>query len=382
MTTDAKKKILVLGGSYLQSDFVQLACTLGHDVHVLDRSPDCYLSTRADITFKPIDISNLQQVEAYFTAVGFDTILSPITEIGNKIASIIANKHGLPYNPEATVIATTDKREMRRRLVGSGLMEPRSVQLSEQDDPETIDIPFPAIVKPSVSSASRGVTYVENREEFKAAVERAMTYCKSQSEILVEEYMTGDQYSIETISSNGSHHVVAIVREYLSASPYFMERFDVISKEVNQEKREAVQKFINHLLPALGVTVGPCHIEVKIDAGNKVRLIEIASRSGLLRDRLIRTAGGPEYNKLILDAYLGKAVAEPNLPSTNGMLGIIAYPADMESFHKAQADGVLFDHYLNGQPMAAKPTMLTDAVGYYFIRNEAVSFFENYNVQL
>lgn len=376
------KKILVLGGSYLQSDFVELACKLGHEVHVLDRSPDCYLSTRADITFNSVDISNLQLVEDYFTAVGFDTILSPITEIGNKIASIIANKHGLPYNPVATVIATTDKREMRRRLVGSGLMEPRTVQLTEQDDLETIDIPMPAIVKPSVSSASRGVTYIENHQEFKAAVARAMTYCKSQSEILVEEFITGDQYSIETISSNGNHYVVAIVREYLSASPYFMERFDVISEEVNKEKREAVQHFINQLLPALGVTVGPCHIEVKIDASNKVRLIEIASRSGLLRDRLIRTAGGPEYNKLILNAYLGITVSEPTPPSTNGMLGIIAYPADMESFYKAQADGVLLDYYLNGQPMTSNPTMLTDAVGYYFIRNESVSFFENYKVQL
>lgn len=143
-----------------------------------------------------------------------------------------------------------------------------------------------------------------------------------------------------------------------------------------------VQAFINELLNSIEVTTGPCHTEVKIDDENDIRLIEIASRSGLLRDRLIRAADGEEYNNLILDSYLGNEIASVELPKTNALLGIIAYESDFAALENARNDCLIVDSHLNGFGLAKKPSILTDAVGYYFIRSAEVQILDNYKVRL
>lgn len=375
-------KVLVLGGSYLQSDFVEVALKKNHEVHVLDRNPYCYMSEWDSIVFKATDISDVDAVDKYFTHTDCDLVISPITEIGNKTAAFVAANHGLPYNSIETVIATTDKNEMRKRLEKSKLLEPKVSRLADLEDLDILDITYPKIVKPSISSASRGVTFVNNREELITAFERAIQYCETGTKILIEEYIEGEQYSIETISSHGQHHIVAIVKEELSGAPYYMERNDIISVDRNTQLLPYVEIFIEELLNTIGVTTGPCHTEVKIDINNNIRLIEVASRSGLLRDRLIRTAKGEEYNELILKSYLGDRIEIVKLPMSNALLGIMAYDSDFRVFDKAKTNGIVADSHLNGADVSENPTMLTDAVGYFFIQSSDDKFFDNYKVQL
>lgn len=378
-----KKKILVLGGSYLQSDFVETALSMGHAVHVLDRNPDAFLSQNESITFSVVDISDLEGVDKYFIDNNCDIILSPITEIGNKISSLVAERHGLAYNSVDTVIATTDKRVMRERLSETLISEPRVFNLkSDLSYPKDLDFPF--ILKPSISSASRGVTLINTPEEFDEAVQRALPYCKDSSEILLEEFIDGDQYSIETISFSGKHFIVGIVREVLSGAPYFMERMDVVNTANVTSLMPVVEPYMMKLLDLLKVEYGPCHTEVKIKDG-EVRLIEIASRSGLVRDRLLKVAQGIDYNRLILNSYLGQSQVnsdEIHLPHTNAMLGIMAYDEDVEAYKRAKKDGLVIDEHFNQKNPSAKATMLTDAIGYFFLRSDKLQDFDNYQVKL
>lgn len=379
----SKKRILVLGGSYLQSDFVETALLEGHEVHVLDRNPKAYLNGNEMVKFEAIDISNFESVNAYFETERCDIVLSPITEIGNKVASQVAAKHNLPYNSIETVIATTDKRVMRDRLEGKFSTDPKVYSLDEERKiPQSLNFPF--ILKPSISSASRGVTLINSQADFENALERALPYCLDVSEILLEEFIEGTQYSIETISFAGKHFVVGIVKEVLSGAPYFMERMDVVDKDNTKELLPIVEPFIVDLLNELNIEYGPCHTEVKIK-DEQIALIEIASRSGLVRDRLLKVAGGVNYNKLILQSYLG--ISEPDLamislPTTNAMLGIMAYEEDIEAFKLAKEDGLVKDEYFYYKLASVKATMLTDAIGYYFLESDDVKVFDKYAVKL
>jgi biotin carboxylase len=240
---------------------------------------------------------------------------------------------------------------------------------------------FPFIVKPSVSSASRGVSLVRTENEFYVAIESASKYVKEGEAILLEEYIRGEQFSIETISFNGKHIVLALVKEIISEAPFFMERIDIIDAGLNMGLKNQIVEFSSNLLSILNIQYGPCHIEVKIE-GSQIRLIEIASRSGLLRDRLINTALGMNYNKLIIDSYNGNDVAgiDNFLPKTNALMGIILYPQDQEVFEELKLAGNISDYHLNGNSFSETPTMLTDAVGYFFTRNDIVD--DLYNIQL
>jgi predicted ATP-grasp superfamily ATP-dependent carboligase len=375
------KKILVLGGSYLQSNFAEVAVELGHNVHVLDKDPGCYLAKCDSIIFHHVDISNVNSVRDYFNKGHFDIILSPVTEIGNKVAAIVANENDLPYNTHDTVLATTNKSIMRKKLENSKLDEPLVITLNSNIDLSKMVIPYPCIVKPAVNSASRGVSLVHNQEQLLKAVKLALTHSKGLSGVVIEEYIVGNQYSIETISSFGKHYTVAIVREHLSAAPHFMERMDVVDFEENSLLYPSVQLFVDELLNSLDIQFGPCHIEVKINSEGIIRLIEVASRSGLLRDRLIKAAGGVCYNELIIKAYSGEKISKPFLPRTNAMLGIIAYEEDMVAYEKAKANGDVCQEYFNGNKFTEKPTMLTDAIGYFFLKNDDKRSFENYKMK-
>lgn len=365
----------------MQSDFVEVAVKLGHSIHVLDRDPGCYLGKCVNIIFHHVDISNVDSVRNYFNKGHFDIILSPVTEIGNKVAAIIANENNLPYNTNDTVLATTNKSIMRKKLKHSKLDEPVVITLNSNMDLSKMVVPYPCIVKPAVNSASRGVSLVYNKEQLLEAVKLALVYSNGLCGVVIEEYIEGTQYSIETISSFGKHYTVAIVREHLSAAPYFMERMDVVDFEENSLLYPSVQLFVEELLNSLNIRFGPCHIEVKINSEGNIRLIEIASRSGLLRDRLIKAARGVCYNELIIKAYSGDKISKPYLPRTNAMLGIIAYEEDMVAYEKAKANGDVYQKYFNGKKFTENPTMLTDAVGYFFVKNDDKSKFENYKMK-
>lgn len=375
-------RILVLGGSYLQSEFVNTALFFGHAVHILDMNPCCYLAKRKDISFYNINISDVDQVEKHFIENKMDMVISPVTEIGNIVSSIVSERLGLRYNSVSTVNLTTNKILMRQALVKADLNEPRSAFIKDPSlKPD--DFKYPLIVKPSVSSASRGVTLVTAECEFKSAFYRAREYSKEGENILIEEFIPGEQYSIEVISYEGVHYVVAIVKEVLSDAPYYMERMDVISVDTNKKLLHQAQDFIQRLLDELGVKYGPSHIEVKVDDG-EIRLIEVASRSGLLRDRLIRYANGSDYNKLILDSYLGRisSKAEIRPPSTNALLGIISYPDDLNTFNELLAKSRITDYYFNGKELVDQPKMLTDAIGYFFTQSDDLNRIEEIKLSL
>jgi predicted ATP-grasp superfamily ATP-dependent carboligase len=376
-------KILVLGGSFLQSDFVDVALNENHQIHVLDKNPNCYLNSFKNIGFSNIDISNFDLVNTFFVKKSFDMIVSPITEIGNKVSSQVANIHGLNYNSIDTVSATTDKSVMRKILNSSNLNEPIVYRLNKETDIKQLEIKYPVIVKPTIGSASRGVTKVNNLNELNNAIERAYLISNNMNNIIFEEFIEGDQYSIETISVDRKHHVLGIVKEYLSESPYFMERFNIIDCKFNELVYNKIKLFVEELLNLLNIKYGPCHIEVKIDDELNIRLIEIASRSGMLRDRLLKTADGENYNKLIIDSYLGNTIEKIQLPKTNGCLGMVAYEEDKIIYAKAEKNNLIFDSYfLKNKSFVEKPKTLTDVVGYFFIRSSDVEIFNNYFVKL
>jgi biotin carboxylase len=375
------KKILVLGGSYLQADFVDTAVKSGYKVFVLDRDPEAYLSERADIHFFNIDISNEEEVNAFFVEHKCDIIISPVTEIGNVIAAEVARRNNVRYNSPETVLASTDKKEMRKLLNGSGLSRIKSFPVNEDlRFPKELGLPF--IVKPRVNSASRGVSLVQNESDFKKAIDYALHYSDSTNDILIEEYIEGIQYSIETISFNSRHYVVAVTREVLSGPPYFMERMNIIDAEEIHELHSKMASFAKKILDIINVQVGPCHIEIKIQE-DAIYLIEVATRSGLLRDKLIKTAGGEDYNKLILNSYLDIELKETiALPSINSFLGIIAHKEDLLKYRDAKAKGLVVEDFFNNKELSENPKMLTDAIGYFFLKSDNADDFEDYKMKL
>ncbi|MEI7503509.1 MAG: ATP-grasp domain-containing protein, partial [Paludibacter sp.] len=84
------------------------------------------------------------------------------------------------------------------------------------------DFHFPLIIKPTDRSGSRGVKKVLDIFDVKEAVERAKIESFT-NQAIIEEYITGSEVSVETISWQGTHYILAITDKVTTGEPYFVE---------------------------------------------------------------------------------------------------------------------------------------------------------------
>lgn len=366
-----RQNIVVLGGSFLQKEFAKTAKENGHNIFILDGNSNCFLSNNTDYSFHHLNFSKEDKVLKFCKENNIDLIYAPSNEHGNLIASRLADKIGYNFNSEEVVSNSLDKvkqRELFNEL--NYIKAPKSIVY--KDNIELIDDSFtyPLIVKPSNSSASRGVTAANNKSELKTAIEYAKKHLNNSGDVIIEEYIDGEQISVETISANGKHYIAGITQEIVSGPPYFIERSHLMGKEIHGKYFDLLVSPIKELLTTANIKVGPCHIELKVK-NNEIYLIELASRAGGWRDYLMKISGYPDYNQLIIDAYLKNNINEYVIqpPSQNGLVNIMTKVEDLHSFVEGRKDNILESYYFNGNGPVPKPQNLIDAYGYAYFKS-------------
>lgn len=357
-------KIVVLGGSYLQVSFIQSAERQGYHVLVVDGNSACYCARKGVGDFHHLDFSKKNELKKLYRKVDAVSIFAPVNEFGNAIASELASELGYSYNSQDVVKVSGDKKLFWEKLTGLKLAMAQSYK--EEDFTKEA---LPVIIKPTISTSSKGVSLVTEEGEINEAINYARKSGKSQ-DIRIEEYIGGEQYSLETLTVKGKHFIIGVTEEHLSEAPYFFERSDIFNMQEQAVKKAFFVNFVDLVLDRLGVEVGPCHIEVKVLDG-KIYLIDFATRSGGWRDMMLMMAG-IDYNKLIIDAYLNNStegiLKEKALNSVGA--AILNYHEDLLPLKKAQKMDLVKEIHFNGQVPKLFPKGLNDAFGYYFITAE------------
>jgi carbamoylphosphate synthase large subunit len=367
-----KNKIAVLGGSFLQADFVEAALARQLAVYVLDGNKNCHISSWESVAFNHLDFSNLDLLNTFCRKNQINFIYAPSNELGNKVAAKMAGLFKYRYNSPEVVEITLNK--SLQRIVSNScnlLNRPKSILYNDNIDEIESKIPYPMVIKPTSSSAGRGVTGVTNRYEFFQAVQTAKEFTRQSGDVVVEEFLPGDQISVETVSAEGQHYIVGITLETIGPPPLFIERCHHMNSDIHDFFYPKVFDVVQELLSQIGIQYGPCHIEMKVYQ-NKVSLVEIASRSGGLRDRLMKMAGYPDYNNLILDCYLNGKVDQECLyrPTRHGLVNILTKCEDLLSVGLGQKDNTFHSVYFNGKEPVNNPQNIIDAYGYaYFFGN-------------
>ena len=159
----------------------------------------------------------------------------------------------------------------------SGLDAPRQVLAETLDDVEaflkTFDdsgvIPFKAVVKPVEGAGSDGVSICNAKDEVRAAY-RAFEGTKNvlgldNYAVLLQEFLHGTEYVVDTVSRDGIHKVVAIwrydKRDY-HGSPVVYHGMRLLNLESNPELHAAMVEYTCKVLDALGIQNGAMHSEV------------------------------------------------------------------------------------------------------------------------
>ena len=365
---------LVVGGSHLQVDYIETVKSEGFKVHVVDYDPDCVGAKTADV-FHCISIDDKDEILSLAKKLEISGIHSVATEQGNITANYVAEQLNLPCNGYQVALNTTDKSRMKKVLSKSGLATPDSIVLSSERNLNSLDVHYPVIVKASDRSAGRGVSLANNPDELLIAFRLAMQESFNKI-VLVEEYIEGPQYSIETISSNGEHYVVAVTHMTFSGPPDFVERQHTLPAHINDDLRAKLEKYAFAALKAFEIRTGACHLEVRVRADLEISMIEIASRMGGWRHWMVEGALGIDYLKLILDSSLGRAVFfNRKKQGFSAIARTIVDQTDYDKYlqNKNGKEEIIADWVKSGMP-TSKATNLIHTHGFYISLKEGTDY--------
>lgn len=367
----------IIGGGSLQVKFIQRVKEFGYTTHVFDYDPECPGKDIADNFYllSIDDIEGIYQVALQYHPVAVQTVA---TELGNITACAIGEKLGLRTNSLETALNTTDKSRMKKVFLTHGIRTAQAVELYENTDISVAPYPFPFVVKASDRSASRGVTFVSNQEEFEKAFIDALNESHNKI-VLVEEYLPGQQYSVETISSDGEHHIVAVTEENTDGIPNFVETHHLMPARLEDAVYDGLKKLIFKILDTFEIQYGASHIELKY-YDREWAVIEIASRMGGWRDELAELSMGIDYLQLILDASVGHPLKVKSKYNKYAIVRMVLNPEDWKKylmFKSEYPDRIFFEsvHY-ESQNFQAK-TLMESKGWYYLVADDTnlVSYF-------
>ncbi|MGW6909914.1 ATP-grasp domain-containing protein [Streptomyces sp. NPDC054940] len=279
--------------------FLPAAARLGLDVTVLTDQPDAHRRTYPEIEVLECDVRDHRAVITRISTHHRPDAVFTNSDHLQTQAALAAAYFDLPGKDWRATLRCKDKAEMRRRLASAGLDTVRSAELTEPVAPD--DAPYPCVVKPREGVASEDVVLVHGPEELvthtKAILDR-----RPGTVLVVEEYLPGDLFTLETLGDGHTRQVLGGFHTELSPPPYFIEERLTF---VPAHPEPAVAQVLAQL-DALGVGFGACHTEFVVHEG-RARIIEVNYRAiGDQCDLLLARLLGIPLFEHILRTHLGE----------------------------------------------------------------------------
>lgn len=269
-----------------------------------------------------------------------------IDDHGVEAAAAIAELLQVKSNSSLAVKSLHDKycfRKLQQQLkLPYPTFSPINISAHDADHGQVCD--YPAVVKPTRLSGSRGVIRVNSADEFNAVVDRVegiIRHSKMDSSgisLLLEQYLVGSEHALEAIMVQGKLHTLTIFdKPEPLEGPYFAETIYVSPSNLPESNQQEFLRQVELVCVKAGVTDGPIHAEARID-GDTVTMLEVAPRSiGGSCGKVLRHALGMSLEELILRHALGDAL--PAIDLSGPAVGVMMLPVPVAGIFNA-IDGI------------------------------------------
>lgn len=271
------KKLLILGAGQMQVPIISLAKKLGYFTVVADYDPKAPGFKYADVvsTISTIDkeavlkLAQEEKVDGLLTTSDY-----PV-----RVVSYVGEKLGLFAMTQHVARICTNKYEQRQLFKDNGVNTPFFIQCNTESDLTDLTA-FPYIVKPVDSSASRGVEKVHNEKQLAEAVKAACEQSRTENAI-VESFIGGKEFSVETLTQEGITHIIQITEKLTRGEEhgYFVEDTHIEPARISEEEGTAIRTEVLKATKAVGIDNCPTHTEIKLWNGIPY-IIEMACRLG------------------------------------------------------------------------------------------------------
>lgn len=300
-----KKSVLIFGVGDLQKSIINRAHMMGLYVIGIDPCADAYCKNDVD-AFEIVGGQDFEGTCAVVEKYGVDAIVTAATDKPLVMMARIAEKYKFPFYSVKTAEWSTDKFQMKRRFEIGEVPHAQGRLVTKAD--EVKGLSFPLIVKPRDNSGSRGVVLCRNLFELQEASKEALSFSHLDS-VLVEEFIEGQEYSIEGLHYDGKTEVIQFTEKTTTPFPYNVELAHKQPANLTSMQRDEITAIICKIAHCMKYENCPSHTELKINSKG-VFVIETSPRlgGGNITSHLVPLSTGVNMEDQLLHIALGEQV--------------------------------------------------------------------------
>lgn len=323
-----KKKIMILGCGPEQITLIKKCRTMGYFTIGVDDSytaagksyTDKFINTKIKDKSKLLEIAKINKPDA---------IISHAAELSIEISQL-TNALGLAGNSIESAINTTLKDNRLIALKKGNINIPKfKIINADVKFHDLVNLiggwDFPFVIKPNNSKGAFGVQIISSKIDLKDYFDNFI--CNSGDVFIIEELLTGKQFSTESIFYKGEVLWNAIAYRHYEGMhnyyPYLIEDGHSMPVSISTNLKKKIISEIVKARKVLKIRSGVLKGDIIVDKYNKVYIIELASR----------TSGG-RFADFVTPLNCGVNILDPIIQISLGL------PPDKEFFKKNKNIGV------------------------------------------
>jgi lipopolysaccharide/colanic/teichoic acid biosynthesis glycosyltransferase/biotin carboxylase len=350
------KKLLMLGGGFLQNFVIMKAREMGYYVLCLDADPNAVGFDSAN-EHAVINIVDEQSCLEYARDKQVDGVLTAATDFSVLTMSYIAQELHLPGINYKSAKAIKNKAAVRRCLFDAKADDTGysfEIDSLEQIPQILPQIHFPVMMKPCDGSGSRGASRVDKADDFEKACKYAMDGSITHRAV-AEPFVVGKEYGVESFVDNGVIHILGIMQKDMTLPPYYAELGHAIPSGLSAAAEEKIRTCVFKALNALEVNHGSVNMDLLIGEGGDVHIVDVGARMGgnLIGSHIIPIGTGIDYMGNMIKAAVGdktdwcpqsesKPVATKLLALSPGIISALPNFKEIEKL-----EDVIIEHHLH-----------------------------------
>lgn len=296
-----KIKLAIMGASKWQLPLYLKAKEMDIETHGFAYEKGAIAKEYANY-FYAISLENKERILEKCKEIGVNGVVTCASDFATEASCWVAEQLGLNTNLYKTVVNIHDKVWVRERTKYlTTIRQPVTIS----GFLKSIDVPFlPCIIKPAHGSGKRGVWLITSLEEFDAVKER-VAYQENEK-ALIEQFIIGKEYSVESLSFHSQHFVVQITEKVSDGPPHFVELGHHQPANISEECRKRIIIAVRDILTAVEYTNGASHIELKVTENGDIYLIDLNPRGGgdYISTHLVQLSTNCDFTKEIINIAL------------------------------------------------------------------------------
>lgn len=301
------KSVMIFGAGLNQLELIREAKALGLVTVVVDPQEDPPGKAEAD-HFCRIDGHDYESTKAAAARYGVSGIVTGQMEKPLRLMARLAEEMGFVFNSPEVTERCLDKWLMKQSLTVHRVPCARGILVKPGEEirlPEWMS--FPLIIKPRDAFSSRGVYRCDDRAAIDTFISESRSF-SSTGDVIIEEFLSGEEYSVESLTFNGETTVVQFTEKYITPYPRTVELGHLQPPAMDMATKMEVSAVVRRALSALGVMNSASHAEVMVTESGPA-IIEVGARLGgdFIGSYLTRSSTGMSMDRAAIEIAMGVA---------------------------------------------------------------------------